>query len=63
MGTGGVASPGLEGFIDQTIKLAKAKGYNPTIFIGMRHQYGPSRQSNDWFKVATFKAGLRSCNS
>ena len=27
-------------FIDEGIKLAKQRGYNPTIFVGMRHQYG-----------------------
>ena len=34
------ASPALEAFIDETLKLAKAKGYNPTVFVAMRHQYG-----------------------
>jgi hypothetical protein len=34
------ASPGLEAFIDETVKLAKARGYNPTIFIAMRRQHG-----------------------
>ena len=33
------ASLGLEAFIDETLKLAKARGYNPTIFSGMRQQY------------------------
>jgi hypothetical protein len=40
MGTERTASPALEAFIDKTIELAKARGYNPTTFIGMRHQYG-----------------------
>jgi hypothetical protein len=40
MGTERTASPGLEAFIDKTIELAKARGYVPTIFIGMRRQYG-----------------------
>jgi hypothetical protein len=35
-----IASPGLEAFIDETIALAKARGYIPAIFIGMRRQYG-----------------------
>lgn len=34
------ASPELEAFIDESIKLSKQRGYNPTIFVGMRHQYG-----------------------
>lgn len=33
-------SPGLEAFIDETILRAKERGYNPTIFQGMRRQYG-----------------------
>jgi hypothetical protein len=40
MGTERTASPALEAFIDKSIDLAKERGYNPTIFIGMRHQYG-----------------------
>jgi hypothetical protein len=40
MGTERPASPALEAFIDEGIKLSKERGYNPTIFIGMRHQYG-----------------------
>lgn len=35
-----VASPGLEAFIDETILRAKERGYNPTIFQGMRRQLG-----------------------
>jgi len=34
------ASVGLEAFIDRSIELAKARKYIPTVFIGMRHQYG-----------------------
>jgi hypothetical protein len=40
MGTIREASPVLEAFIDETIKLAKARGYNPTVFIAMRRQHG-----------------------
>jgi hypothetical protein len=40
MSTERTASPALEAFIDKSIDLAKERGYNPTIFIGMRHQYG-----------------------
>jgi hypothetical protein len=34
------ASPELETFIDEGIRLAIRRGYNPTIFIGMRHDHG-----------------------
>jgi hypothetical protein len=34
------ASPELEAFVDETIRLSKGRGYNPTTFVGMRHQFG-----------------------
>jgi len=34
------ASPGLEAFIDETIRLSRENGYNPTAFVGMRHKHG-----------------------
>lgn len=40
MGTKRPASAALEAFIDESIKLSKERGYNPTVFVGMRHQYG-----------------------
>jgi hypothetical protein len=40
MGAKRAASPALEAFIDEGIKLSKERGYNPTIFIGMRHEHG-----------------------
>jgi hypothetical protein len=40
MGNEQVASAALEAFIDESIKLAKAHGYNPTVFQGMRRQHG-----------------------
>ncbi len=33
------ASPGLEAFIDETIRIARERGYNPTAFIAMRHRH------------------------
>jgi hypothetical protein len=33
------ASKELEAFIDETIKRGRAKGYHPTVFIGMRQTY------------------------
>jgi hypothetical protein len=30
----------LEAFIDETIRLAKEHNYSPTVFRGMRAQYG-----------------------
>jgi hypothetical protein len=40
MPTKRLASPGLEAFVDEAVRLSKGRGYNPTIFVGMRHQYG-----------------------
>jgi hypothetical protein len=40
MPTKRLASPGLEAFIDEALRLSKARGYIPTIFVGMRHQLG-----------------------
>jgi hypothetical protein len=34
------ASPELEAFVDEAIRLSKERGYNPSIFVGMRHQLG-----------------------
>lgn len=34
------ASPELEAFIDETIRRGAAKGYHPTVFIGMRQSLG-----------------------
>ena len=34
------ASPALEAFIDELIKLGAQRGYHPTIFIEMRQRYG-----------------------
>jgi hypothetical protein len=35
-----IASPELEAFVDEGMRLAKERGYNPSIFVGMRHQFG-----------------------
>src|SRR5215813_12976946 len=34
------ASPELEAFIDEGLRLSKERGHNPTVFVGMRHQLG-----------------------
>ena len=40
MPTKRLASPELEAFVDEAIRLSKERGYNPSIFVGMRHQFG-----------------------
>ena len=34
------ASAELEAFVDEGLKQFGARGYHPTVFVGMRHQYG-----------------------
>jgi len=34
------ASPELEAFIDETIRVSAEHGYHPTAFIGMRNRHG-----------------------
>jgi hypothetical protein len=34
------ASYELESFVDETIRLGRAKGYDPKVFIGMRQHIG-----------------------
>lgn len=34
------ASQQLEDFIDESIRVSKEHGYNPTVFVSMRHDLG-----------------------
>jgi hypothetical protein len=36
----GIATPALEAFIDETIRVSREHGYHPTVFIGMRARHG-----------------------
>lgn len=40
MSTARKASLSLEAFIDETVRRAKARDYNPTAFVAMRRQHG-----------------------
>jgi hypothetical protein len=40
MPTKRLASPALEAFVNEGIRLSKERGHNPTIFVSMRHQHG-----------------------
>lgn len=35
-----MASTELEAFIDETIRVSHAHGYNPTVFVSMRFKHG-----------------------
>ena len=62
MGTERTASPALEAFIDKSIKLAKERGYNPTIFIGMRRQYGTLDAIERLVQSGDIQSGFRRLN-
>ena len=62
MGTKRTASPALEAFVDEAIKLAKGQGYNPTIFIGMRHQYGTLDAMERLVQSGDIQSGFKRLN-
>jgi hypothetical protein len=62
MGTERIASPALEAFIDKTIELAKERGYNPTTFVGMRHQYGTVDAIERLVKSGDLQSGFKRLN-
>ena len=59
MGIERTASLALEAFIDKSIKLAKERGYNPTIFIGMRRQYGTADAIERLVQSGDLQSGFR----
>lgn len=62
MGTERTASPALEAFVDEAIKLAKGRGYKPTIFIGMRHQYGTLDAMERLVQSGDIQSGFKRLN-
>ena len=62
MGTERTASPALEAFIDKSIELAKERGYNPGIFIGMRRQYGTVDAIERLVQSGDLQSGFRRLN-
>ena len=62
MGAERHASPALEAFIDEGIKLSKQRGYNPTIFVGMRHQYGTIDAIERLVQSGDIQSGFRRLN-
>jgi hypothetical protein len=62
MGTERTASPALEAFIDKTIELARERGYNPIIFIGMRRQYGTLDAIERLVQSGDIQSGFRRLN-
>ena len=59
METDRIASAGLEAFIDETIEFAKARGYVPTIFIGMRRQYGTLEAIERLVQTGDIQSGFK----
>jgi hypothetical protein len=54
-----VASPALEAFIDESIRLAKVRGYNPTVFQGMRRQLGTLQAIEKLVQSGDIQSGFR----
>ena len=59
MGTERIASAALEAFIDKTIELAKERGYNPTVFRGMRAQHGTVQAIEKLVQSGDVQSGFR----
>jgi hypothetical protein len=59
MGTERTASPALEAFIDESIKLGKERGYNPAIFLGMRRQHGTLNAIKRLVQSGEIQSGFR----
>ena len=62
MRTERTASPALEAFVDEAIKLAKGHGYNPTIFVGMRHRYGTLDAMERLVQSGDIQSGFKRLN-
>ena len=54
-----VASPVLEAFIDETIKIARENHYYPTIFIGMRQRLGTIPAISQLVQNGEIQSGFR----
>jgi hypothetical protein len=54
-----VASAALEVFIDESIKRSKERGYNPTIFQGMRHQHGTLQAIEKLVQSGDIQSGFK----
>ena len=53
------ASPELEAFIDQSIKISRDHGYHPTVFIGMRQQHGTVKAIERLVESGEIQSGFK----
>ena len=53
------ASEELENFINEMIKLAKAKNYAPTIFMRMREEYGTIQSITQLVESGEIQSGFK----
>ena len=53
-----MASRALEKFVDEGIKRGAAKGYHPSIFIGMRQQMGTIRAISKLVRSGDIQTGF-----
>lgn len=54
-----VATPQLEAFIDETIRVSREHGYHPTIFIGMRARHGTIRAITKLVESGDIQSGFK----
>ena len=53
------ASPALEAFTDELIRLGAERGYHPTIFIDMRQRYGTLQAMKRLVQKGDVQSGFR----
>jgi hypothetical protein len=53
------ASAALESFVDELIKRAKERGYHPTVFQGMRRQYGTLKAIEKLVQSGDIQSGFK----
>ncbi|MFZ1682428.1 MAG: hypothetical protein WAT70_15515 [Rhizobiaceae bacterium] len=59
MGDRRKASADLEHFIDDTIRMARERGYNPSVFITMRLQHGTIPAISRLVRSGDVQSGFR----
>lgn len=54
-----MATPELEAFIDEAIRLGAERGYHPTVFIGMRHDHGTVKAISRLVRSGDVQSGFK----
>jgi hypothetical protein len=53
------ASPDLEAFVDEGIRLSKQSGYHPHVFVRMRQQHGTIRAIEKLVRSGDLQSGFK----